>query len=90
MSETLTIARLGAQGDGIADTPAGPVYVPFALPGERVEVAREGDRARLLSVEESSADRIEPACRHFGTCGGCSLQHLAPGPYLEWKRQKLA
>lgn len=89
MSETLTIARLGAQGDGIAETPGGAVYVPFALPGEAVEVAREKDRARVLSLLEPSAERIAPACRHFGTCGGCSIQHLASGPYHEWKRQKL-
>ena len=38
MVERLTIARLGRRGDGIADTPDGPVYVPFALPGETVEV----------------------------------------------------
>jgi 23S rRNA (uracil1939-C5)-methyltransferase len=90
MNETLTIARLGAQGDGIADIPAGPVYVPFTLPGEVVEVAREGGRARLLSILEASEDRIEPVCRHFGVCGGCSLQHLAPAPYLDWKRASLA
>ena len=89
MSETLTIARLGAQGDGIAETPGGAVYVPFALPGEAVEVAREKDRARVLSLLEPSAERVVPACRHFGTCGGCSIQHLASGPYHEWKRQKL-
>lgn len=47
MSTRLTIARLGAQGDGIADTAKGPVYVPFALPGETVTAAINKDRADL-------------------------------------------
>ena len=38
MTERLTISRLGHRGDGIADTPDGPVYVPYTLPGEMVEV----------------------------------------------------
>ena len=37
MVERLTIAKLGRRGDGIADTPAGPLYVPYALPGETVD-----------------------------------------------------
>lgn len=89
MSETLTIARLGAQGDGIAEVPAGPVYVPFTLPGETVTVARDGAQARLLDVLEASPDRIEPACVHFTVCGGCAVQHFAPQPYLDWKRDNL-
>ncbi len=39
-AQTVTISRLGAQGDGIAHTDQGPLYVPFALPGETVSVAR--------------------------------------------------
>ena len=38
-TQELTITRLGAQADGIADTPDGPVYVPYALAGERVRAA---------------------------------------------------
>jgi 23S rRNA (uracil1939-C5)-methyltransferase len=36
---TLTIDRLGALGDGVAETQRGPVYIPFALPSERVDAA---------------------------------------------------
>jgi 23S rRNA (uracil1939-C5)-methyltransferase len=38
MVERLSIARLGSRGDGVADTPAGALYVPYTLPGETVEV----------------------------------------------------
>ncbi|MEQ8298319.1 MAG: class I SAM-dependent RNA methyltransferase [Nitratireductor sp.] len=89
MTTRLRIDRLGAQGDGVADTEAGAVYVPFALPGELATVAVEGDRGTLIAVVEPSAARVEPACRHFGECGGCALQHLDAPAYLAWKRDKL-
>lgn len=89
------IKRLGARGDGIADTADGSIYVPFALPGETVSVRigksrGDGRAAELRDVLSSSAHRQPPVCRHFGpgenACGGCAAQHLSPGPYLDWKR----
>lgn len=84
----VSIDRLGAQGDGIADTASGPLFVPFALPGETVEVAPGdgADRGVLVSVVEASGDRRAPVCRHFGVCGGCALQHLDEKAYRAWKR----
>ncbi len=86
MTETFSIARMGHRGDSVAETPKGLVYVPYALPGETVEVEREGDRARLLRVVAPSPQRIEPICPHFGTCGGCALQHWRADAYRVWKR----
>jgi 23S rRNA (uracil1939-C5)-methyltransferase len=89
MTEQQVIVRLGARGDGIADTPAGAVYVPYALPGETVEVdAWPGhpDRRHLIKVDAASPERIAPICPHFGICGGCALQHLATARYRDWKR----
>ena len=82
-TEIVTIERLGARGDGIADD---GLTVAYALPGERVTVVREGSRGRLVSVETPSPDRVIPFCRYFGTCGGCAVQHLGPEPYAAWKR----
>jgi 23S rRNA (uracil1939-C5)-methyltransferase len=79
----LEIAALGAQGDGIAETGAGRVYVAFALPGERVEADASG-QPRLLS--QPSVDRATPVCRHFAVCGGCVAQHMGDRLYPEWKR----
>jgi len=86
MSAILTIARLGAQGDGVADSGSGPVFVPFALPGERVNVALVGKRADLVSVLDPSPLRVAPACLHFTSCGGCAMQHFEEGAYRDWKR----
>jgi 23S rRNA (uracil1939-C5)-methyltransferase len=89
MVERLTIARLGRRGDGVADTPHGPVYVPFALPGETVEAQSwpgHPDRRLPIKVERASPERITPICPHFGTCGGCALQHWTAARYREWKR----
>lgn len=85
VEQTLTIARLGARGDGLTE---GGLAVPGALPGERVRVrVRRGDRVgTLVAVEEASPERIAPFCPYFSACGGCAVQHLAPGPYAAWKR----
>ncbi len=82
----LLITRLGAQGDGVAETTGAPVFVPFALPGERVIADVDGARGRLLRVLQPSPDRIKPVCRHFGTCGGCVVQHMSSNVYRAWKR----
>jgi 23S rRNA (uracil1939-C5)-methyltransferase len=89
MIQTLTIDQLGHRGDGVSLSQAGAIYVPFALPGETVEVeavAGHPDRRKLLRVEVGSPDRVEPFCPHFGVCGGCAIQHWRLEPYQAWKR----
>ena len=89
MVERLVIARLGHRGDGIADGPEGPIYVPGTLPGETVEAEAwpgHPDRRQLLNVEHPSVERAAPICPHFGVCGGCALQHWQSAPYRAWKR----
>ncbi|MGR8922745.1 class I SAM-dependent RNA methyltransferase [Rhizobium leguminosarum] len=92
-TETVTIEKLGAQGDGIASSAGGPVYVPFSLPGETVAIARVKSQGTIMSITTPSPERQEPPCRHFGpdgvngTCGGCTLQHMADAPYRAFKRQ---
>jgi 23S rRNA (uracil1939-C5)-methyltransferase len=91
--DRLTIDHIGRQGDGVALTTAGPVYVPYTLPGETVETdpwPGHPDRGRLLRVETASAERIAPICPHFGVCGGCALQHWQTERYRAWKRDLVA
>ncbi len=85
----LVISRVGAQGNGVANASGAPLYVAFTLAGERVRVGTSGDRWRLIDVLSASPDRVAPVCRHFGTCGGCALQHMAPVVYQAWKRDQV-
>ena len=89
MTEQLTISHLGHRGDGMADTVAGPVYVPYTLPGETVTVepiAGHPDRRHLVHINKPSHERTTPICMHFGSCGGCALQHWSLAEYHLWKR----
>ena len=90
MRETVTIERLGHRGDGMARSPQGPIHVPFALAGERVVIERHGKRGRIVDILQESKARQAPVCHHFGTCGGCALQHMQDRAYLDWKRQRVA
>lgn len=89
-TEETEIIAMGAFGEGAADTSNGHVFVPFTLPGERVEIAGEAGRPQLVRVADPSPDRIVPICPHFGTCGGCQLQHWHQAPYLAFKRDLVA
>jgi 23S rRNA (uracil1939-C5)-methyltransferase len=64
------------------------VFVAGALPGETIEYQlrrshRSYDEAELLRVVEPVVERVTPPCAHFGRCGGCALQHLAPA--AQWR-----
>lgn len=83
---TLDVTLLGHRGDGIAQSEGGPVFVAGALPGETVSARISNGRATDVTIISASPDRIEPVCRHFDACGGCSVQHYAEAPYLAWKQ----
>ena len=90
----VTIESIGRRGDGVATVDGGIVHVPATAPGDRVAVAltEAGPgrfRGRLLQLLAAGPGRREPPCRHFGDCGGCALQHLAPEAYGAWKTDLL-
>jgi 23S rRNA (uracil1939-C5)-methyltransferase len=85
------IERIGSEGDGIGRLPDGtPLYVPLTLPGEQI-LARplrsigDGWAATAETIGDRSEARAEPPCRHFGRCGGCTLQHWRDAEYRAWK-----
>lgn len=85
------IERLGANGEGIATFGGKVIFVPFALPGEKVLVHIILDKktffiAKVVKIIEASKDRVNPPCEHFGKCGGCKLQHLKYEHQLEFKQ----
>ena len=80
--EVATIESVAHDGRGIAAVSGKKVFVAGALEGEEVRFLRRKrrrnfDEAELLEVLQPSSARIEPRCAAFGTCGGCSLQHLS-------------
>ena len=90
MSVTLNILEVGARGDGVAEESGQRYFVPFTLPGEIVEAEPrdsrgEGIVADLLEILAPSRHREPPPCAHFGTCGGCALQHWRSDIYAAWK-----
>jgi 23S rRNA (uracil1939-C5)-methyltransferase len=90
MTERLTIDHVGHFGDGVAVADGASIYVPYALGGETVDTLPSPghpDRRALAHVVTASPQRIEPFCPHFGTCGGCAIQHWQRDAYRTWKRQ---
>jgi 23S rRNA (uracil1939-C5)-methyltransferase len=89
VAEHLAIDRLCHRGDGIANGPDGPIYVPGALPGETVAVEPwpgHPDRRQLVNVDQANPERIAAICPHFGVCGGCAVQTWREDSYRAWKR----
>ena len=90
----LMITGFGTGGEGVGRINDFTVFVPQALPGERVSVCIEDirknyARGSLLHIIEKSPDRAEPACSLFADCGGCQLQHLSYEAQLAAKRQQV-
>jgi 23S rRNA (uracil1939-C5)-methyltransferase len=70
------------------------VFLPFVLAGERIEASLVEEkpgfaRAMVDAVIEPSAQRVQPACRYFGRCGGCHYQHASYEHQLQIKKEIL-
>jgi 23S rRNA (uracil1939-C5)-methyltransferase len=96
--ETGVVADLTHEAEGVvrgAEVGGKTVFVAGALPGERITFRRRSfhkshDEAELVEVLEPSPERVAPRCAHFGVCGGCALQHLAPAAQIAAKQRELA
>ncbi len=89
------ITDLGHDGRGVARLGGKAVFVSDALPGERVHAKivrkhRQFDEAQSIEVLQASPERVAPRCPHYGVCGGCALQHLAPQAQIAAKQRVLA
>ena len=68
------------------------IYADYGIPGEKVNISgvqKQGDflKGTVSEVIHANPCRVEPFCKHFGICGGCSWQHMSYEGQLEWKRQ---
>lgn len=90
----LDIEAIDERGQGLASHDGKTYFVSDALPRERVHAVIERDKqthafARIQQILRPSPARVEPRCPHFGTCGGCVLQHIEPGAQVALKQQAL-
>ena len=88
----LSITGLTNNGEGVGKYQGFTVFVPGALPGDRVlaeviSMKKTYGRALIKSVVDPSPERIAPTCPVFGECGACQLQHLGYQASLSYKRQ---
>jgi 23S rRNA (uracil1939-C5)-methyltransferase len=91
---TAQIVDLAQDGRGLARMDGKVTFIADALPGETVQFkylrkGRDIDEGQVVSVTQASPDRVQPQCAHFGICGGCALQHLAPAKQIEFKQKQL-
>ena len=91
----LTIDDMAFGGEGVGRIDGFVVFVPFVISGETVlveitEKKKAFARAKPLQVLAASADRVEPRCEHFGTCGGCQYQHMSYEAQLGMKQKQVA
>jgi 23S rRNA (uracil1939-C5)-methyltransferase len=80
---TAVIESLDHEGRGVAHVDGKVVFIEGGLPGEEVEYAVYRHKpsyalAQASRIVSASSQRVTPRCRYFGTCGGCSMQHLDP------------
>lgn len=88
----LTIEALSHEGRGIARVDGKTLFVAGALPGEQITARitqrhKRFDEAECIAIHTPSADRADPVCAHYGSCGGCDLQHLSHPRQIETKQQ---
>lgn len=92
----LLIQDLSHDGRGVTRDHTGKtLFVKGAVPQDRVLIGQRVEHARYAEAEletllAPSPDRVTPLCRHFGTCGGCQLQHLSASAQRVYKQQRLS
>lgn len=81
---TLTIIteKMVFGGDCIAKIDGKTIFVPYAIPGEKLEVEivrenRDYSVAKIIKILEPSPHRVQPFCKYYGLCGGCNMQHIS-------------
>ncbi|MBP6985323.1 MAG: class I SAM-dependent RNA methyltransferase [Alphaproteobacteria bacterium] len=93
MAEIIEINGINKRGEGQGTGSSGPINVPFTLTGEKVEIevipTKDKTWGQLTKILQPSADRVDPSCVHYGTCGGCSLQHHNPASYAAFKKKQV-
>lgn len=90
----MDITGLSHEASGVGRIEGRVVFVPEAIPGDRVKIRLVHLKKRLgygelVEILEASSDRRAQSCPHAPECGGCQLQHMEYGAQLRWKRQQV-
>lgn len=90
----VTVESLDQEGRGIAHAEGKVIFIDGAITGEHVTYAPyrkkpSFENAQLIDILKTSFMRVQPKCPHFGTCGGCSMQHLDPAAQVAAKQRIL-
>ncbi len=77
----VTIESLDQEGRGVAHFDGKVIFIEGALTGEVVSYSSYRkkpafEQAQVVKIFKTSSMRVQPKCKHFGVCGGCSMQHL--------------
>jgi len=91
---TALIESLDREARGVAHVGGKAVFVDNAIPGELVEYAAyrkksAWEAAQIVRIEQEGAARVSPRCAFFGTCGGCSMQHIEERAQVAAKQRVL-
>lgn len=91
---TLDIESLNHEGRGVAHRDGKAIFVDGALTGETVTYSiyrkkESFEMAQITRILRESPARVKPRCKHFGVCGGCSLQHMEPSAQIAAKQRVL-
>lgn len=92
--ENVVIESIAAEGKSLAHVNGKVLFVPFAVPGDvvdvQVKIKRKGYmEGYITQLREPSKLRIKPFCKHYGVCGGCKWQSLPYSSQLEFKQQQV-
>ena len=90
----LDIISVGYEGEGIAKIDGYPIFIEGAILGEKVKVLivkakKNYAYGKLLEVIEASEERIEPKCKVYKRCGGCTVQHMNYKKQLDYKFERV-
>ena len=92
--EDILITDVAAEGKALARYNDMVVFVPFAVPGDVVDIQlckkkKSYAEGRVIAFKTYSPVRCTPFCSQFGTCGGCKWQHLPYSEQLKYKQQQV-
>lgn len=92
--EHITISDVAAEGKAIAKVDNLVIFVPYAVPGDVVDLQIRKKKhsyaeAEVVKIHQYSDKRVQPFCKHFGVCGGCKWQCLSYEDQLHYKQKQV-